>query len=294
MVDLIDKLDARRIRKGALITITPDSGASFSGFEKITDPPLYCVEFSGRSGAGLDREARRRLEEEKDAWALDVVVIDPGHGGKDPGAIGPTGLYEKDVVLDVGLRLKRELEAKGVKTVITRDKDVFVPLRKRTQIANNSGGKLFVSLHCNAVRRGKAHGVETYFLAPAKTERAMEVALLENSVIKFEESQDQYQDLTEENYILLTMAQANFARESEQLAALVQDDISGGLAIKNRGVDQAGFYVLIGASMPSILVEMAFISSRSEEKKLRSGDFRQRLAEQICAAVLQFLEQTGD
>ena len=291
VVDLIAGLMAEQTPEGASITLKPDSGAMFCDVEKITDPPLYCVEFTGSGGMGLDREAQKRLDAEKDAWALDVVVIDPGHGGKDPGAIGPTGLYEKDVVLDVGLRLKKTLEQEGIRTVMTRDRDIFIPLSKRTQIANNSGGKLFISLHCNAIQHGRAYGVETYFLAPAKTERAMKVAMLENSVIKFEESQDQYQDLTEENYILLTMAQASFARESEQLAGMVVEDISAGLSLKDRGVDQAGFYVLIGASMPSVLVEMAFISTKSEEKKLRSKEFRQQLADQICAAVLKFLQQ---
>ncbi|NQU06717.1 MAG: N-acetylmuramoyl-L-alanine amidase, partial [Calditrichaeota bacterium] len=262
--------------------------------EIITDPPLYCVRFRSSSAGGLGVDALQRLDADKDAWAFDVIVIDPGHGGKDPGAVGPTRLYEKDVVLDVGLRLRKALMKHGIKIIMTRDKDIFIPLDERGRIANRAGGKLFISLHCNAIGGGKrAYGIETYFLAPAKTERAMRVALKENSVICFEESQDQYQDLTEENFILLTMAQSNFARESEHLAGMVQNKVSRGLSLPDRGVDQAGFYVLYGASMPAILVEMAFISTRSEEKKLRDKKFRQRLADYICKAVLNFSKQNG-
>ena len=291
-VGRISELIAAQVKEGARITIIPDSGAIFSRVAKFTDPPLYSVEFITGGGSGWDHEAQRRLDEDRDAWALDMVVIDPGHGGKDPGAVGPTRLYEKEVVLDVGIRLKKALEKKGVRTVMTRETDIFIPLAQRTRIANNAGGKLFVSLHCNAIEHGRARGLETYFLAPAKTERAMKVAMKENSVIRFEESQDQYQDLTEENYILLTMAQANFARESEQFAAIVQDQVSGVLDLKDRGVDQAGFYVLIGASMPAVLVEMAFISDKAEEKRLRRNEFRQQMADQLCLAVLRFLNET--
>ena len=289
---LIVELHAEQRETEARITLIPDSGASFSRFEQIMDPPLYCVEFTGQAWGRLDPEAQKRLDDDKIAWALDVVVIDPGHGGKDPGAIGPKRLYERDVVLDVGLRLRKALESKGVRTVMTRDRDVFIPLGRRTKIANDAGGKIFVSLHCNAIPGGNARGMETYFLAPAKTERAMRVAMTENSVIKFEEAQDQYQDLTEENYILLSMAQANFARESEELAAIVQQQVCSGLSLRDRGVDQAGFYVLIGASMPSILVEMLFINNRTDSKKLRDRWFRQQMAEYLCGAIIKFLEQS--
>jgi len=289
---LIVEVRAEQQAMEARITLIPDSAASFSRFEQITDPPLYCVEFTGQSWGGLDPEAQKRLDDDKIAWALDVVVIDPGHGGKDPGAIGPNKLYERDVVLDVGLRLRKALESKGVRTVMARDTDVFIPLGRRAKIANDAGGKIFVSLHCNAIPGGNARGMETYFLAPAKTERAVRVAMTENSVIKFEESRDQYQDLTEENYILLTMAQANFARESEELAAIVQQQVCSGLSLRDRGVDQAGFYVLIGASMPSILVEMLFINNKTDTKKLRDRWFRQQMAEYLCGAIIKFLEKS--
>ncbi|MCF7809511.1 N-acetylmuramoyl-L-alanine amidase [bacterium] len=291
--DVISELSALQKDNDAEIVIKAKQGTEFDGVEIIIDPPLYCVRFRTQSAGGLRIDEQRRLEAEKSAWAFDVVVIDPGHGGKDPGAIGPTRLYEKDVVLDVGLRLRKALEKHGIKTVMTRETDKFIPLDERGRIANRSGGKLFVSLHCNALAHGKkAYGIETYFLAPAKTDRAMRVALKENSVISYEESQDQYQDLTEENFILLTMAQANFVRESEYLASIVQEKVSRGVSLPDRGVDQAGFYVLYGASMPAILVEMAFISTRTEENKLRDKKFRQAIADYLCKAILNFSAQS--
>lgn len=226
---------------------------------------------------------------ERDRWALDLVVIDAGHGGKDPGAIGATKLKEKDVTLDVALRLDKALRAKGIKTVLTRRDDAFLPLAERTSIANRSGGKLFISLHCNSAKKRDAVGIETYFLAPTKSDRALEVALLENEVIKYEESRDQYKDLTEENYILLSMAQATFTQESQELAGLMQEWIPPRVGLKNRGVDQAGFYVLVGASMPAVLFEMGFISNKAEEKKLKDKKFRQKLADEIAGAVEKFL-----
>jgi len=276
--------------EGARITFIADSGMAFDRFDIMDDPPLYIATFTSDERQKTDESITMRLEEERNQWEFDIVVIDPGHGGKDPGAIGPTRVYEKKVVLDVGLRLRDALRKKGVKVVMTRKKDVFIPLAKRTKIANSSGGKLFISLHCNSCPDRRARGVETYFLSPTKTERAMQVALKENSVIKYEESQDQYQDLTEENFILLSMAQANFIKESQDLAVVMQNRVSAGTGLKNRGVDQASFYVLIGASMPSVLFEMAFLSNKKEEQKLKDKRFRQKLADSICSAVMEFLE----
>ncbi len=261
----------------------PDRGNVFelelSPLDESDDPLAYD-----------ERTVYEELEQARREWEIDVIVIDPGHGGKDPGAIGPNNVYEKDIVLDIGLRLRDFLTKKlGVKVVMTRDDDTFVPLHERTRIANNSGGKLFVSLHCNAARSRAAHGSETYFLAPARTERAMKVAMKENSVIKYEESQEGYVDLTEENYILLAMAQAQFVKESEVFASMIQDKLSSSGKVHNRGVDQAGFYVLIGASMPAVLVETAFISNVREENLLTTPEFRQQVAEQISEAIKVFM-----
>lgn len=237
----------------------------------------------------VEDDINQLLEQEQERWKIDCVVIDPGHGGKDPGAIGPSGLKEKDVVLDIALRLQKLLEKKtDLKVVLTRSDDRFMGLNDRTTFANQAGGKLFVSIHCNASKYRSAGGCETYFLAPARNERAMEVALLENSVIKYEESKNQYQDLTEENYILLAMAQAEFVRESETLADVVQKKVKLHIQLKDRGVDQAGFYVLVGASMPAILFEAPFITNKREEKLLKTKKFRQKIAQALYESILEF------
>ncbi len=287
----IESIQALVDGEDAVIKIRPVNGIEFHGFEISSDPPLYIVSFASENAEIFDERINSRLKDEKDKWAFDIVVIDPGHGGKDPGAIGASGYYEKNIVLDIGLKLRRELENEGIHTVMTRDKDVFIPLSQRTQIANNTGGKLFLSLHCNACPDSRARGIETYFLSPAKNEDAMRVAMLENSVIKYEESQEQYRDLTEENFILLSMAQANFIRESQDLAAVVQDQVSVKSGLKNRGVDQAGFYVLHGASMPAVLFELGFITNGKDEKRLLDKRFRQEMAEYICGAVIDFLRK---
>lgn len=257
------------------------------GFRMAYRPELDEVRYHHR-----DLNLANTLNNERDKWAFDVIVIDPGHGGKDPGALGKKGTREKTIALQVAKRLKPLLEERlKVKVVMTRDKDVFVPLSERGKIANTAGGKLFLSLHCNAARNKRARGIETYFLAPARRERALQVALAENSVIQYEETTAEYPDLTDEGYILTVMAQSTFMKESEALASVVQDETSRTLNLPNRGVDQAGFYVLIGASMPAILFEMGFLSNAKEEMLLRSAQFQQQLVEAICQSVEEFVNR---
>ena len=224
----------------------------------------------------------------KARWLLDTVVLDAGHGGKDPGAIGKYGTKEKDVALDITKRAGSLLEKSGIKVVYTRDEDVFVPLLERTRIANNSNGKLFVSIHTNANKNRKVQGFETFLLRPGKSEDAIEVASRENSVISLEEFTDQYEDLTGEALIMATMAQSMFMKESEDLASIIQMELDKKLETPNRGVKQAGFYVLIGASMPNALVEVGFISNPAEEKQLRKKLHKQQIAEAIYQAIKYF------
>ena len=228
------------------------------------------------------------IDDVKKRWRLDTVVLDAGHGGKDPGAIGKYGVQEKDVVLDITKRTGRLLEKSGIKVFYTRDEDVFVPLLERTKMANESNGKLFVSIHANANKNRKIQGFETFLLRPGKSEDAIEVASRENSVIKLEEFTDKYADLTGEALIMATMAQSMFMKESEDLASIIQMELDKRLNTPNRGVKQAGFYVLIGASMPNVLVEVGFLSNPSEEKKLKQSNHKQRIAESIYEAIKQF------
>ena len=228
------------------------------------------------------------IEDVKDRWRLDTVVLDAGHGGKDPGSLGKYGTKEKDVVLDITNRIGKILEKSGIKVVYTRQEDVFIPLIDRTKMANDANGKLFVSIHANSNPNRKVQGFETYLLRPGKSEDAIEVASRENSVIKLEEKTDQYENLTGENLIMATMAQSMFMKESEDLASIIQMELDKKLETPNRGVKQAGFYVLIGASMPNVLVEVGYLSNPSEEKKLKRADHKQQIAEAIVNGIKHF------
>ena len=229
------------------------------------------------------------IEDVKERWRLDTVVLDAGHGGKDPGSQGKYGTKEKDVVLDITKRVGRLLEKNaGIKVVYTRDEDVWVPIINRTKMANDANGKLFISVHANSNPNRKIQGFETYLLRPGKTEDAIEVASRENAVIKLEEKTGQYDNLTGENLIMATMAQSMFMKESEDLAAIIQMELDKRLNTPNRGVKQAGFYVLIGASMPNVLVEVGFISNPAEEKKLKQAVHKQRIAESIYEGIKHF------
>lgn len=230
------------------------------------------------------------LAEDRAKWKIDTIVIDAGHGGQDPGAIGRRHhTREKDMALSMALLLRDEVEKRtDIKVVMTRDKDVFIPLGQRTKIANKAGGKLFVSIHCNSSTSTRPNGHWTYFLSPVRTERAMKVALKENSVIRYEERREDYPDLSEENFILLAMAQAQFVKESEDFATIIQRNMTKKTGLRDRGVDQAGFYVLIGASMPAVLVETAFLSNPKEENLLRDKSFRKKIASGICDAIIEF------
>ena len=238
-------------------------------------------------------ENASRIKEMRSKWLLDTIVIDAGHGGKDPGAIGRGGLQEKTVTLDVARKLGRMLERDmGVNVVYTRDEDVFIPLWKRTRIANDSGGKIFISIHANSSPSSRsAKGFETFLLRPGKTKDAIDVASRENAAIKLEEGNHDYKIDSSENIILATMAQSAFMKESEFLAAEIQNELDRVLSTPNRGVKQAGFYVLVGASMPNVLIELGFLSNKEEEKLLGRSSYRRKLAKAIFAAIVNFKEK---
>ncbi len=255
--------------------------------EAIPDPAEGPAASSGNeTGDAID------LDKEREKWLIDRVVIDPGHGGKDPGAIGVGNLKEKDVVLDIALRLGRLIEKKmpGVEVIYTRKDDRFVPLRERTRIANRKKGKVFVSIHANWSSNRHISGFETYIVGPEKGEQAAEVVLKENSVIEFEDEGDreQYQGI---NFILAQMAQSAFMRHSEYLASLVQVEMEKrlrSLKMKSRGVKQGPFWVMVGATMPCILVEIGFLSNPYEARILRTKRHRQKIAEGIFAGLQRF------
>jgi len=231
-----------------------------------------------------------KIQAMKDQWDLDTIVLDAGHGGKDPGTIGRRGTKEKNITLDIVQRLGKLITINtAVKVIYTRDEDIFVPLWKRTKIANENNGKIFISVHANANRSNRSNGFETYLLRPGKTQDAIDVAAQENAAIKYEEQHNgKYSELTPEGIILATMAQSTFMKESERLAEQIQIELGKNLSAVNRGVKQAGFYVLIGASMPNVLIEVGFLSNSNEEKKLRTAVYRQKIADAIYRAIIEF------
>lgn len=223
------------------------------------------------------------------AQPLRTIVLDPGHGGHDPGAIGPSGLQEKEVVLDVTKRVARLLEdGLGVKVSLTRAADYFVPLRERTSFANAQRADLFVSIHANAHRASVSEGVETYFLSSEATDNeARQVAALENGVIKLEGGNSKATTNILKT-ILWDLAQSEFQEESSRVAETVLDSMTQVLRIPNRGVKQAGFYVLGGAAMPAILVEIGFLTNPREERKLKDSHFREQAARAIYAGLAEY------
>jgi len=228
----------------------------------------------------------------KEKWNFDVIVIDAGHGGKDFGAIGINGVKEKDVNLAIALKLGALIEKsmKGVKVVYTRDDDTFIELYRRGKIANEKGGKLFISVHCNSTpqKPSNATGNEVYLLRPGRTKEAISIAERENSVIKYEENPGRYQQLTDENFILVSMAHSSYMKYSEKYAELLSRQFSGDLKVSSRGVKQAGFYVLVGASMPSVLIETGFLSNKKDADYLASKNGQQQYAESIFQSVKKF------
>jgi N-acetylmuramoyl-L-alanine amidase len=220
---------------------------------------------------------------------LRLVVLDAGHGGHDSGAMGPNGVMEKDVVLDVTRRVARMVEGGlGVKVVLSRDSDVFVPLRERTNFANKQGADLFVSIHANAHPQAVSEGVETYFLSSeASDNAARQVAATENNVVQLESPGSRRQGDVLKS-ILWDLAQSEFQEESSFMAETVQDSMSKSLNLVSRGVKQAGFYVLGGAAMPAILIEVGFLTNRKEEKKLATPEYREALARAIYAGLAEY------
>lgn len=217
------------------------------------------------------------------------IVIDPGHGGHDTGTIGPTGLMEKDLCLDVALRLGKIVQQRlpGAEVVFTREGDTFIPLEERTAIANQAKADLFVSIHANSSPDYGARGVETYYLNLKGSPEAMEVAARENAV-----SQTGIHDLED---LVKRITQTEKMDESKEFAQDVQVSLSQRIqksakTVKNRGVRKAPFVVLIGADMPSILTEISFLSNAADELMLKRPEHRQRVAEGIYQGVVNYLQ----
>jgi N-acetylmuramoyl-L-alanine amidase len=247
----------------------------------IDDPARLVIDLYGKSQKG---------EKPDTVSAKRKIVIDAGHGGHDPGAVGPRKLYEKDVVLDIALKVKKLLTADPLNEVfLTRDKDVFIPLEERTAIANRKNADLFVSIHANASQNRQARGIETYLLNWTDDEEAMKVAARENKIsLKKMRAMNKQMDTVET--ILSGLMRENKRDESIKLANYIQRSMVSNLDntyqnISDHGVKQALFYVLFGAKMPSILVEVSFISNPEEENRLSQDSYRQEIAKSIASGL---------
>ncbi|MBW1870455.1 MAG: N-acetylmuramoyl-L-alanine amidase [Deltaproteobacteria bacterium] len=218
-----------------------------------------------------------------------TIVIDPGHGGKDPGAIGPKGTLEKNLTLDVARRLKKLLKGKfKLEVLLTREKDRFVPLEGRTAFANKRNADLFISIHFNAHTIRKFRGVETFYLDLTNDRYSIKLAARENAT-----SEKSISDL---RYILADLALKSHVDDSISLSKFIQKSMVGTLRrkykyVRDLGIKPALFYVLIGARMPSILIEGSFITNPTEEGRLRTKTYRQRIAEGIFNGIKNFISE---
>ena len=272
---------------------TPDDSDNSAPAKPAAHSRAHDAKSKTKPSSDLDvHEARPRADGDRSlirALGLKIgkIVIDPGHGGHDTGTIGPNGLEEKDLVLDVSRRLGKLLETRlGSEVVYTRRDDTFIPLETRTAIANREQADLFVSVHANSSHDPDARGVETYYLNFTSSPDALEVAARENAVS--EKSVYELQDLVKK------IALREKIDESREFASDVESSLHAGLATKNpglrdRGVKKAPFIVLIGANMPSILAEISFVSNPGDEKRLRTAEYRQRIAESLYRGIAKYV-----
>jgi N-acetylmuramoyl-L-alanine amidase len=218
---------------------------------------------------------------------FDTVVLDAGHGGDDGGARGEAGLREKDLVLDIAKRLGRELEERGLRVVLTREKDVFVPLEERTWIANDARGDLFLSIHANAAEDREARGTETYFMSlRASDAAAQRVAERENAAFG---AAGRVAASGDDSFLALMgdLITGDYARDSNEFALLAQTELAARDS-RSRGVKQAPFVVLANVQMPSVLVEIGFLTNADEERRLAAGSARDEIVRALSRAVGEF------
>jgi N-acetylmuramoyl-L-alanine amidase len=248
----------------------------------------------------------------REGGTIRTIVIDPGHGGEEVGAVGHTGIFEKDLSLDIARRLRDRLARHlNLKVILTREDDRIVPLRERTAIANHAKADLFLSIHMNSSRRLSAHGTETYFLAlTASDEEAMSLAHAENVPSAGGKPKEPGEGgppadangsppaepgpsgQSELDLVLWEMAQSEHIVSSSRFADVIQDEMNRLLKVESRGVKQAPFSVLMGATMPAVLVEVAFLSNDTEEKLLVTSDFKDKVAEALESAIARFKDET--
>lgn len=248
-----------------------------AGAIRYADGALHSSAAPARTGVARGAPPQKRL-----------VVLDPGHGGRDPGKIGPNGLAEKDAVLEISQRLAGVLRDRGYEVQLTRTRDTLIALADRPRLANRWKGDrpvaLFVSIHANSAP-GRAQGFETFFLSEARTEDERRVAEMENAAAAYEEEKPAGDEF---EHLLNSLRNDFYVRASSDLAGVIQDRLATFHPGPNRGVKRAGFRVLVGAIMPAVLVEVAFLSHRGEAELLRTDRFQGQVARGLADAVDRF------
>ncbi len=284
---VVKKIESKNVGDDAVLEITV--GKEYTTNEVINIENSNDLQITIHNKLFRKNETTNRL---KDKWEFDVIVIDAGHGGKDAGAIGVNNVKEKDVNLSIALKLGKLIEEnmKDVKVVYTRKTDTFIDLYKRGKIANENNGKLFISIHCNSTPKKPtdANGFEVYLLRPGRTKEAIAIAEFENSVIQYEENPNRYEKLTDENFILVSMAHSSYMKYSEKFAEYLHKEFDKHPDLNSRGVKQAGFYVLVGASMPSVLIETGFLSNTKDAKHLSTASGQQKFAEYVFNGIKKY------
>jgi N-acetylmuramoyl-L-alanine amidase len=287
------------------VVLDIDSMVGYKIFH-LFDPFRIVIDVQGEEArpyeaAGAEKTPEKMVKKEKTQKELSLarqlglrvrrIIIDAGHGGKDPGAVGRNGMREKDIVLKLARILEREIRDKlHCQPVLTRDKDVFLPLEKRTAIANIEKADLFISLHVNAHKHINVQGLETYFLNIALDEDSMNLAARENATTA--------KNISDLQVILNDLMLNTKIHESSRLAQFVHKGMMGELkrgygSIQNRGVRQAPFYVLIGAEMPAVLVEIGYITNSVECKRLRSNSYLTKVASGIVTGIERYIKDMG-
>jgi len=283
---LIKKIRAAQFNETTVrIVLDVEQDSGYNVF-CLSEPDRIVIDISASDALPLVRSSSDQSESvplvKQLGLKIKTIVIDPGHGGKDTGAVSRTGLQEKHVVLDVAERLRSLLESKGSYRVhLTREADVFIPLEERTKFANQKGADVFISIHINSSERPTARGIETYYLSLASDEEARMTAALENA-----SSGKTIKDL---DNIVRYILRGSKAKESRELARTVQSQLSQATGTNDRGIKRAPFIVLIGAQAPSILVELGFISSKQDELLLRGEEYKDKLARALMEAVENYV-----
>ena len=307
--------DAVRINDGLVEMVEPTQGqgeafiridrGAFGGLTRafaLSNPDRIVVDLY-RAKAGTAPvpppvqpvDPRERQESEARAIpappSIRTIVLDAGHGGRDTGAVGRHGLQEKDVVLDIALKLRSLIQERlGIRVVMTRTEDVFVPLEERTAIANRAKADFFISIHVNAAPKSRAQGFETYYLSRDPSDSvARASAIRENLPVDLGGLQPREQEALKA--ILWDMANTLYLKESSELAQMLLGELDKILKVDNRGVKSAPFFVLMGAAMPAVLLEVAFISNPNEEKKLQTEAYKDRVAEALYTGVARFKDR---